>query len=234
MPPTAHLTSHSGMSACRWETYSCHLFLISSASVRSLPFLPFTVPILAWSIPLISPVFLKRSLVFLFSSVSLHVHLKRPSYLSLLFSGTLHPLGIFSLFLSFLLLCFPQQFVKPPQTLDFLNFFFLGMVLVTNSYSMSQTSFHNFSCTLSTRSNPLSALYNHKGFDLCHTDGWQQTALSYSFLSLETISCSIQDSSCCSCPAYRFFRRQIKWSGIPISLRTFQSLLLSTLSKALA
>ena len=31
-----------------------------------------------------------------------------------------------------------------------------------------------------------------------------------------------------SCPAYRFLRRQIRWSGIPISLRIFHSLLWST------
>ena len=33
-------------------------------------------------------------------------------------------------------------------------------------------------------------------------------------------------------PAYRFFRRQVRWSGIPISLRIFQSLLWSTQSKS--
>ena len=48
------------------STYSCHLFLISSASVRSLPFLSFIMPILARFVPLISPIFLKRSLVFPF------------------------------------------------------------------------------------------------------------------------------------------------------------------------
>ena len=37
-----------------------------------------------------------------------------------------------------------------------------------------------------------------------------------------------------SWPAYRFLRRQAKWSGIPISLRIFQSLLWPTQSKALA
>ena len=31
-----------------------------------------------------------------------------------------------------------------------------------------------------------------------------------------------------SWPAYRFFRRQVRWSGIPISLRIFHSLLWST------
>ena len=37
-----------------------------------------------------------------------------------------------------------------------------------------------------------------------------------------------------SWPAYRFLRRQVRWSGIPISLRIFHSLLWSTESKALA
>ena len=37
----------------------------------------------------------------------------------------------------------------------------------------------------------------------------QQTALLYSFLNLELISCSIQGSNCCSWPAYRFLRRQV-------------------------
>ena len=37
-----------------------------------------------------------------------------------------------------------------------------------------------------------------------------------------------------SWPAYRFLRRQVRWSGTPISLRIFHSLLWSTQSKALA
>ena len=37
-----------------------------------------------------------------------------------------------------------------------------------------------------------------------------------------------------SWPAYRFLRRQVKWSGIPLSFRIFHSLLWSTQSKALA
>ena len=37
-----------------------------------------------------------------------------------------------------------------------------------------------------------------------------------------------------SWPAYRFLKRQIRWSGIPISFRIFHSFLWSTLSKALA
>ena len=45
------------------------------ASVRSIPFLSFTVPIFAWNVPLVSLIFLERSVVFpilLFSSISLH------------------------------------------------------------------------------------------------------------------------------------------------------------------
>ena len=35
----------------RPSVYSCHLFLVSSASVRSLSFLSFIVPIFAWNVP---------------------------------------------------------------------------------------------------------------------------------------------------------------------------------------
>ena len=92
MLPKTHLTLHSRMSGSRWvitpswlsgswrsflyssSVYSCHLFLISSASVRSIPFLSFIVPIVGWNAPLGSLIFLKRSLVFpilLFSSLFL-------------------------------------------------------------------------------------------------------------------------------------------------------------------
>ena len=37
-----------------------------------------------------------------------------------------------------------------------------------------------------------------------------------------------------SWPAYRFLKRQVRWSGIPISFRIFHILLWSTQSKALA
>ena len=64
----AHLTSHSRMSGSSWVitplwlsglwrfffnssyVYSCHLFLISSASVRSIPFVSFIVPIFTWNV----------------------------------------------------------------------------------------------------------------------------------------------------------------------------------------
>ena len=80
----AHLTSHSRMSGSRWvitpswltgswrsflyssSVYSYHFFLISSSSVRSIPFLSFIVLIFAWNVPLVSLIFLKRSVIFLF------------------------------------------------------------------------------------------------------------------------------------------------------------------------
>ena len=46
------------------SVYSCHLFLISSISVGSIPFLFFIVPIFEWYVPLVSLIFLKRSLAF--------------------------------------------------------------------------------------------------------------------------------------------------------------------------
>ena len=103
MLPKAHLTSDSRMSGSRWvitpcwlsdslwsflyssSVYACHLFLISSASIRSILFLSFIVPIFAWNAPFVCLIFLKRSLVFLillFSSISFHWSLRKP-FLSL-------------------------------------------------------------------------------------------------------------------------------------------------------
>ena len=68
------------------SVHSCHLFLISSASVRSIPFLSFIEHILVWNVPLVSLIFLKRSLAFpilLFSCISLHWSLRK-AFLSLL------------------------------------------------------------------------------------------------------------------------------------------------------
>ena len=97
-----------------------HLFLISSASVRCLPFLFFIVSILAWNVPFISPVFLKRS-VFSHSIVCppflMHYSFKKAFMCSLLFFEILHSVGfIFPFLPRFSLLFFPQLFIKPPQT----------------------------------------------------------------------------------------------------------------------
>ena len=78
MLPKAHLTLHSRMSGSKWvitplwlsgswryflysSVHCYHLFLISSASLRSVQFLSFIVPIFAWNVPLVSLIFLKRS-----------------------------------------------------------------------------------------------------------------------------------------------------------------------------
>ena len=89
--------SHISIKPSWLETsvYSCHLCLIFSASVRSLLFLSFIVPIFAWNVSLVSLVFLKRCLVFpyffpLFLCID---HWERLSYLSLLFFGTVHSNG---------------------------------------------------------------------------------------------------------------------------------------------
>jgi len=115
----------------RSSVYSYHLFLISSASVRSIPFLSFIEPIFAWKVPLISLIFLKRSLVFpilLFSSISLHWSWRRLSYHSLLFFGNPHSNGyIFPFLLCFLLLFFSQLFESLLRLpFWFFAFLFLG------------------------------------------------------------------------------------------------------------
>ena len=156
--------------------YSCYLFLI--ASVRSIPFLSFIVPIFAWNISLLSLLFLKRSQFFsipLFSSISSHWPLRK-TFLSLLailwnsavkwvyFSFSLLPLSS----LVFSAICKASS----DSHFAFLHFFFLGMVSITTSCTVSQASIHSSSGTLSDLvpwiylSLPL---YNCKGFDLGHT-----------------------------------------------------------------
>ena len=158
------------------SVYSCHLFLISSASVRSIPFLSFVEPIFAWNIPLVSLIFLKRSLVFhilLFSSISLHWSLKK-AFLSLL--AILWNTAFRCLYLSFSPLLFASLLftavckASPDSYFAFLHFFSMGMVLIPVSCTMSRTSIHSSLVVclsdlilwiyLSLR------LYNCKGFDL--------------------------------------------------------------------
>ena len=117
--PKAQLTSYSRMCGPRWmptpswlfgslrpfldssSVYSCYLILISSASVRSLLFLSFIVPIFAWNVPLVSLIFwrdLYSCPFYCFPVFLCIVHLRRLCYLFLLFFGTLHSVGIFFLF----------------------------------------------------------------------------------------------------------------------------------------
>ena len=97
--------------------YYGHLFLISSASVRSMPFRSFFVPILHEMF--LYPVLLKRSLVFpiLLFSLYFHCSFKKAFSLALLFSVTLHSVGYTFPFLPCLsFLIFPQLSIIPPQT----------------------------------------------------------------------------------------------------------------------
>ena len=158
----AHLTSHSRMFDSRWLTtpswlsgslrsflysfsvYSYYLFLISSASVRSLLFLSFIVPIFAWNIPLISLIFLaistlSLSVVFLYffalfieegllvspcHSLELCIQLGIPFYFSFAFC---------------LLLSSATCKASSDNYFAFLYFFFFGMVLFTASCKILQT-----------------------------------------------------------------------------------------------
>ena len=145
---------HTDLFLYSTSLYSCH-FLISSASVRSLPFLSFIEPICAWNDPLVCLIFLKRSQVFpilLFSSISLHFSLRKAflSLLAILWNSafkwvylSFSPLPFTSLL--FIAMCKASS----DNHFAFLHFIFLGMVLITDSCTMSQTSVHSSSGTLS-------------------------------------------------------------------------------------
>ena len=140
---------------CSSSVDCCHLFLLSSASVRSVPFLFFIVPIFTWNVPLVSLIFLMRCLVFpilLFSSISLHWSLKKvfSSLLAILWNSAFRwvyvsfsPLPFTSLL--FLAICKASW----DHHFALLHFFSLGMVLITASCTISLTSVHSSSGTLS-------------------------------------------------------------------------------------
>ena len=190
MLPMAHLTSHSRMSGSRWmiiptwlsgswrsllyiyAVYSCYLFLISSASVRSIPFLSFIVPIFAWNVPLVSNFLeeissLSHSIVFLYIFALIT---EEGFLISPWFSLELC-IQIFPFLLCFLLLFFSQLFVRPPQTtiLPFCISFYWRW-----SWSLPPVQCHEpvsivlqalcLSDLILWIYYPL-PLYNHKGFD---------------------------------------------------------------------
>ena len=160
MLPKAHLTLHSRMSGSRWviiplllsgswrpflyssSVYSCHLFVVSYASVRSIPFLSFIEPIFTWNISLVSVIFLKTSLIFhilFFSSISLQWPLRK-AFLSLL--AILWNSGLKWVYLSFSPLPFISflfsSICKPSldNYFTFLCFFFLETVLIRLLYKV--------------------------------------------------------------------------------------------------
>ena len=177
MFPKPHLSSHSRMSGSRWvitpswlsgslshvflysfSVYSCH-FLISSASIRSILFLSFIVSIFAWNVPLVSLIFLKRSLVFLillFSSISLHWSLRKAflSLLAILWNSAFRWVYLSFSPLPFASLLFSVICKASSDNHFALHFFFLGEVLIPASCTMSWTYVHSFQA-LSIRSNPL-------------------------------------------------------------------------------
>ena len=55
---------------------------------------------------------------------------------------------------------------------------------------------------------------------------------SFSYLNQSVVPCPVLTVA--SWTAYRFLKRQVRWSGIPISFKIFHSLLWSTQSKSLA
>ena len=116
---------------------------------------------LAWHVPLVSLIFLNRSLVFpilLFSSISWHWSLRKDflSLLAILWNSafkwvyfSFSPLPLGSIFSS--AICKASS----DNHFAFLHFLSLGMVLIPVFYIMSWTSVHSSSDTLSVRSNPL-------------------------------------------------------------------------------
>ena len=161
----AHLTSHSRMSGSRsvitpswlsglWKSflysssaYSCHLFLISSASVRSIPFLSFIKLVFAWNVPLVCLIFLKRSrlshsVVFLYFFALI---VKEGFLISF---AILWNSAFRCLYLSFSPLLFASLLFtaicksSSDSHFAFLHFFSMGIVLIPVSCTMSQTSFH--------------------------------------------------------------------------------------------
>ena len=140
--------------------------LVSGLTFRSLIHFEFIFymvleNVLCMKCSLVSLIFLKRSLVFpilLFSSTSLHWSLRK-AFLCLPAS---HWNSAFKrVYLSFSPLPFASLLFsatcKPfsANYFAFWHFFFLGMALITASCTMSWTSVHSSSGTLSIRSNPL-------------------------------------------------------------------------------
>ena len=150
------------------------LFLISSASVRSILFLSVIVPIFARNVPLVSLIFLKRSLVFpilLFSSISLHWPLRK-AFLSLL--ALLWNSAFKWVYLPFSPLLFTAICKTSPDS----HFAFLISFPWGWSWSLSpvqchepQSIVHQALCLsdLAPKIYFLLLLYNHKGFGLGHT-----------------------------------------------------------------
>jgi len=153
-------------------------------SIRSIPFLSFIEPIFAWNFPLISLIFLKRSLVFsilLFSSISLHWSLRK-AFLSLL--AILWNSAVRCFYLSFSPLLFTSLLftaickVSLDSHFAFLHFFSMGIFLIPFSCTMSRISVHSSSGTLSIKSSPLNLFLTSRNTPavMYHAEAWLRGA----------------------------------------------------------
>ena len=157
--------------------YSCHPTLIYPASVRSLTFLSLSCPslrenVLGFSnfLEEISSLSYSIVLLYVFALTSKEGFLISPCYslelcIKWVYLSFFFPLPLASLL--FIAICKASS----DNHFAFLHFFFLGMVLIPASCTVSKTSVHSSSATLSNLipwiylSLPL---YNPKGFDLGH------------------------------------------------------------------
>ena len=190
----AYLTSHSRMSGSRWvitphgyldhEDLFCIVLLcilITSSWYLLLllgpyHFCPLLIPSLHKKFPLI---FLKRSLVFpflSFSSISLHWSLRKAflSLLAILWNSAFNWVYLSFSPLLFTSLLFSTIYkASSDNHFSFFTLFFLAMVLITASCTMSQTSIHSSQALCLSGLIPWISLslklYNGKGFDLGHT-----------------------------------------------------------------
>ena len=154
------------------SVYSCHLFLISPTSVRSIPCLSFIESIFAWNVTLVSLIFLRsrslsHSIVFLYFFALITEEGFLISLLVTLWNSAFK--WVYLSFSPLLLASFLFSAICKPSSSSrfaFLHLFFLGMVLLPVSCAMSRTSVHSSSGTLSIGFSPLSYRETPR-IDLC-------------------------------------------------------------------
>ena len=175
MLPKAHLTLLSGISGSKWviipswlsgswrsflyssSVYSCHLLLISSASVRSVPFFSLYCAHLCLKYSLGISSFLEEisSLSHSFVVLSFFALITEESILvSPCYSSELciqvHISFVYSFAFASLLFTAICK-VSSDNCFAFLHFFFLGIILIIAPRKRSWTSIHSSSGTLSIR-----------------------------------------------------------------------------------
>ena len=64
--------------------------------------------------------------------------------------------------------------------------------------------------------------YNCGHFTCLQGNAPNPSTLPYSFTNFEPVHCSMSSSNHCFLTTFRFLRKQVRWSGTPISLRIFQ------------